>query len=132
MGDDQNKNELQKQIDQIAHEVGIYVEAVPLERFIPLPENAILRSLYIGTFGKVEVFIFDPYSIAFSKVDRGFDTDLDDVAFLLQRELIEISELMLPVHDVMRNPRGYDIHPLEMLNHFREVKNRFKGIREEQ
>ena len=101
MGDDQNKNELQKQIDQIAHEVGIYVEAVPLERFIPLPENAILRSLYIGTFGKVEVFIFDPYSIAFSKVDRGFDTDLDDVAFLLQRELIEISELERLVHDVM-------------------------------
>ncbi len=40
--DDINPNEFHKTILQIASELKIYMEAVPLDRFIPIPDGAIL------------------------------------------------------------------------------------------
>ncbi len=34
------------------------------------------------------MYVFDPYSIALSKVDRGFDTDLDDITFLIKKDML--------------------------------------------
>jgi hypothetical protein len=37
----------------------------------------------------------DPYTIALSKLDRGFDTDIEDVLFLLHQKLITFEQLEL-------------------------------------
>ena len=57
---------------------------VHLERFVPLPEGNEERVIRIGQFGNLEVFVVDPHSIALSKLDRGLDTDFDDLVFLIQ------------------------------------------------
>jgi len=44
-------------------------------------------------FGEIDVFILNPYLIAFSKVERGFDTDIEDVIFLIKNKYIE-TEIM--------------------------------------
>ena len=64
------------------------VEGVPIDQFIPLPNGASSRHRLIGRYGNLTAYVFDPYSIAISKIDRGFETDLQDVLFLIQRELV--------------------------------------------
>jgi len=89
IGDDINPNKLHQTIMQIARELKVHVEPVPLERFIPLPQGSENRHIHIGHFGNLEVYVADPYSIALSKLDRGFDTDFDDIVFLVQNGFVE-------------------------------------------
>jgi hypothetical protein len=48
VGDDVHPNELHRSIMQIAKELKIHVEPVPIERFSPLPEGSDKRSIRIG------------------------------------------------------------------------------------
>jgi len=64
IGDDVSPSELHQTIIRAATELKIFVEAVPLERFIPLPDGSSERSIRIGQFGNLEVYVTDPYSIA--------------------------------------------------------------------
>jgi len=77
---------------QAAKELQVHVETVPLDRFIPLPPEGTRRNIYIGQFGNLEVFAADPYSIALSKLDRGFDTDIENIVFLIQSQPINMDE----------------------------------------
>jgi hypothetical protein len=94
VGDDVNPNELHRQIIQIARELKIQVEPVPIERFIPLPKGSEERAIPIAQFGNLNVYVADPYSIALSKIDRGLDSDLEDLVFLIQRNHINLKELV--------------------------------------
>jgi hypothetical protein len=60
VGDDLTKNELQQYIDQVAQDMGIIVEAVPIAGFVPLPEDADQRKVSVGQFGAAQVHILDP------------------------------------------------------------------------
>jgi len=113
-------------MEEVAHEMGLDVEAVPIERFTPVAQDRYQRSLPFGTFGNLDVYIFDPYSIALSKIDRGFDTDIDDVVFLVQRELIILEELERLTRDVLPRAREFDVTPAEMLAHLQTVRERLK------
>jgi Nucleotidyltransferase of unknown function (DUF6036) len=126
VGDDLKKDALQKVMDEIAGEMGLDVEAVPIERFIPVPVNKSERSLRVGKFGKIDVYIFDPYSIALSKIDRGFDTDLDDVIFLIRRGIVDFEELNQITTSALAQSRKYDLNPTEILAHLQELKNRLE------
>jgi hypothetical protein len=84
VGDDVSPNQLHQTILRVAKELKISAEPVPLDRFVPLPKGSEERIIRIGTFGNLEVFVADPYSIALSKLDRGFDTDLADIVFLIR------------------------------------------------
>lgn len=124
LGDDLAPNAMHQWIIEAAQALNVYAEPVPLERFIPLPEGSRERTLYIGRFGKLEVYVADPYSIALSKLDRGFDTDLDDVVFLLRRRLIAWAELEEVVHTSLAHARGFDLDPAQMLAHLNVVQQR--------
>lgn len=50
IGDDLTKNELQQCIDQVAQDMEILVEAVPIASFVPLPEEAEQRNVSVGQF----------------------------------------------------------------------------------
>lgn len=126
IGDDLKKDDLQKAMEEIAREMDLDVEAVPIERFMPVLAGGRKRSLYFGKFGKIEVYIFDPYSIALSKIDRGFDTDLDDIIFLIKRRLVDIEELERITRDALPRAREFDMNPSEILAHLQELKDRLK------
>lgn len=96
-GDENTRSELRRVLEQIADEMHVDVEAVPLHQFIPLPPGAEQRHIPIGVYGNLRVLVFDPYSIALSKLDRGFDADIEDVVFLFRRGYVlpDILESML-------------------------------------
>src|SRR5947209_3734923 len=47
--------------------------------FIPLPSGWQERSGFVGRYGGLDVFTFDPVATALSKIERGTNQDIDDV-----------------------------------------------------
>lgn len=125
VGDDVHPNELHRTILSIAKEMDLFVDAVPIDRFVPLPEGHENRAIHIGQFENLEIFVIDPYSIALSKVDRGSFTDYDDILFLIKSGYITIVELEKIVQKAITKAGKYDLHP-EILIHFEELKSRLK------
>ena len=125
VGDDVHPSELHKTILQMARELKISIEPVPLERFVPLPKGNAERMIYIGQFGNLDIYVADPYSIAMSKLDRGFDTDLADIIFLIQTERINFNEFERMVQEALPHAHQFDFNP-DILKHLQELKNRLK------
>jgi hypothetical protein len=114
--------EFKDTIDVVSNELQVEVEIISIDKFIPLPSNATARHHNVEKFGRIEVFIFDPYSIALSKLARGFDTDIQDVLFLLRRGIIEIGILTQFVEEAIPAAWDYDIDPNELRTHLGVVK----------
>lgn len=123
IGDDIHPEPLHQTILQIAQELEIYAEPVPLDRFVPLPKGSEERVIRIGQFGNLEIFVADPYSIALSKIDRGADTDYDDLLFLIENDHIDIDEFERMVREALPLASQFDFHP-DILEHLQELKNR--------
>lgn len=124
-GDDVQPNELHRQILAKAKELKLQVEAVPLDKFIPLPDGSEERNIFIGKFANLEIYVVDPYSIALSKVDRGIFTDIDDLIFLIKNNYVSIEELENIVQKSVKQARKFDLHP-DILAHLQELKSRLK------
>jgi hypothetical protein len=125
VGNDMQKDDFQILIEEIAAELELETEPVPIERFIPLPEGNEQRKIHIGQFGNVNAYIIDPYSIALSKVDRGFETDLEDLIFLIRHNQINVEELDQIINKSLFHAGKFDFHP-EILAHFEDLKKRLK------
>ena len=123
IGDDVHPNELHRTIMEIARELKIDAEPVPLDRFVPVPTGSKARQIRIGQFGNLEIYVADPYSIALSKLDRGFDTDFDDIIFLLQQNLVSLNELERIMRDALPQAQKYDLDP-DIQAHLKELKKR--------
>jgi hypothetical protein len=79
----------------------------------------------VEKFGSIEVYIFDPYSIALSKLARGFDTDIQDILFLLRQGIIEINILTQFLEETIPAAWDYGIDPNELRTHLDVVKKIF-------
>jgi hypothetical protein len=123
VGDDVHPSELHQSIMEIAKELKIDAEPVPLDRLVPLSMGGPERHIRIGQFGNLDVYVADPYSIALSKLDRGFDTDVDDIVFLIQQNLVSLNELERIMHNALPYARKYDLDP-DIQEHFKELKKR--------
>ena len=126
IGDDISPDELGKLVIQIAQEQDIYADPVPLERFIPLPKGSESRRIEIGKFGKLLVYAADPYSIALGKLERGFDTDLADIIFLIHQKLVDLAQLQRVVEESLPRAREFDMNPADMLAHLQTIIKRLK------
>jgi hypothetical protein len=122
VGDDLQPNSLQQLMAQVANEMHIELEAVPIAKFVPLPSDTNKRAILIGQFGHLTVYIFDPYTIALSKLDRGFDTDIEDIFFLVQRQLITIEQLEAFVEDAVSQASQFDLNPTAMRRHLQVLR----------
>jgi hypothetical protein len=100
------------------------MEPVAIERFISLPDGSEEGTIHIGQFGKLEVLVADPYSIALSKLDRGFDTDFDDLVFLVRENLVEVQLLERMTEIALSRAREFDMNSTDMVAYLRELKNR--------
>lgn len=84
---------LLRELPALKESVGVNIElASPLD-FIPELPGWRERSQFVFREGGVEVYHFDLYSQALSKVERGFDQDLDDVHTMIERGLVEPGRL---------------------------------------
>jgi hypothetical protein len=98
------------------------LESVPLAEFISLPPNVEERHRYLGRYGQVDVYIFDLYSIALSKIARGFESDLEDVEFLLGQNLIVWDDLEEYFKSILPRAKNADIDPKEFEEYFNTLK----------
>jgi hypothetical protein len=81
-------------IAEIKERLAVNVElASPLD-FLPPLDGWRERSRFRFREGNLEVFDFDPYSQALSKLERGFELDLDDVRSMVDSGLVEPHELV--------------------------------------
>jgi hypothetical protein len=80
-------------IRKLKDELYVNVEESSPSDFIPLPRGANERAIFVGRFGQLDVFHFDYYSIALSKIARGTQEDFSDVLSLLQSRRMELPML---------------------------------------
>lgn len=120
--------QLREAMQAVAKEMDLDLEDVTFKEFIPLPNGANQRHRRIGQFGQLEVYVFDPYSIALSKVARGFETDMEDVVFLLQRKLIAFKELEPMVLAALPRAQDYDINPREFRQNWETLRKMAKSL----
>jgi hypothetical protein len=79
----------------------INVEEASPGDFIPLPAGAADRHEYVGRFGQLDVFHFDLYSTALSKIARGREQDFADVTALLNMRRIGWTQLEACYRDIL-------------------------------
>jgi hypothetical protein len=111
---------LQAAISAIAAELDLDLEESSPAGFMPLPVGAETRHEFIGLFGQIQAYLFDPYSMAAMKIDRAFDTDLEDVAFLVAAGRIDFSVLERLVAEVAAR---YD-EPIRLRRNLAEFKRK--------
>lgn len=75
-------------------------EASPAD-FIPLPTGYRERNEFVGRYGQLDVFHFDLYSSALSKIERGAEEDFADVLSLLQSGKLEMGYLQTCFEEVL-------------------------------
>jgi hypothetical protein len=77
------------------------IEEVSPGDFIPLPAGYRERSEYINRYGQLDVFHFDLYSTALSKIARGTEEDFDDVVSLLETGRLEMTKLAQLFNEIL-------------------------------
>lgn len=86
-------DEVLRRIAELKEELELSVElASPLDFLPPLPEWR-ERSRSRFREGSVDVFDFDLYSQALSKIERDFELDREDVKQMIERELVDPKRL---------------------------------------
>lgn len=120
----QEQQALENLMNQLATQYRLDIEAVPIGEFVPLPPGVETRRRYIGRFGKIDVFLYDLYTIALSKIARGFDTDLEDVIFLLRAGFIHLPELQQHFQTILPRAAQVDIIPSEFQQYFQALLHR--------
>lgn len=88
-------------VRSLIRDLHISVEPAGPGDFIPLPGGWDERSRFIGRYGRLDVFTFDPVSTALSKIERGSSRDIDDVLALLRRGTIDLQELRAAFEEIV-------------------------------
>jgi len=80
-------------IARLKDELGVNVELASPADFLPELPGWRERSLFVGRFGEIDVFHYDPYAQALSKIERAHERDLADVRSMLAEGLVEPERL---------------------------------------
>ena len=96
-----DEDEMVMAIRKLVEKMQINVEFAAPGDFIPLPIHWMDQARYVGRYGSIDVFYFDFYSLALSKISRGNDRDLIDVKLLLQQKLITLEDLDAAYSEVL-------------------------------
>ena len=99
--DDQDRSAFVEAVRVLQERLSLNIEEASPADFIPLPAGYLERSPVICRYGQLEVYHFDLYSTALSKIERGTESDLDDVLSLLQCGRIELAVLAEYFEEIM-------------------------------
>jgi len=80
---------LLRAIQKLKDDLEINVELASPADFIPVPAGWEDRSVFVGREGRLTYYHFDLLAQALAKLERAHSQDLDDVAAMMDRELIE-------------------------------------------
>jgi len=116
--------EAEQVLERLAAELELDLEMVPLAEFIPLPPEPETRRRFVGKYGQVDVYIYDLYSIALSKIARGFESDLEDVEFLLSQKLILWDTLETFFQNILPRASNVDIDRNEFQQYFDTLRQK--------
>jgi hypothetical protein len=86
-------DELLRALPALKERLGINIELASPPEFIPELPGWRERSPLVFREGRVDVHHFDLYSQALSKIERGFEQDLQDVRAMFERGLLEAERL---------------------------------------
>lgn len=103
--------ELQSTIEDVAQKNKIHVDIIQFEEFLKLPSGADKRHIKILDVEGIQLFVFDPYTIALSKLGRGFDYDLTDVEFMFSAQIITFDRLKEFALELVPYAWDYEIDP---------------------
>jgi hypothetical protein len=98
---DEHEAEFARVIRQLKEELQVNIELASPRDFIPLPTGWKERAKYVGRFGQVDVFHFDLYSTALSKIERGREGDYEDVLTMLRSGQITFDELARAFQNIL-------------------------------
>ncbi len=117
-------------VQGLKRELSINVEEASPGDFIPLPGGYRERSRFIGRYGALEVFHFDPYSMALSKIERGRDEDLSDVVLLLKSGHIHMSQLTAYFEEILPQVETYSLKsdPVEFQRKFAALQQLWERL----
>ncbi|MXX24696.1 MAG: hypothetical protein F4Z82_04505 [Caldilineaceae bacterium SB0668_bin_21] len=99
--DDRDHGAFIEAVRDLKERLALNIEEASPADFIPLPSGYRERSPFIGRYGQLEVFHFDLYSTALSKIERGTEGDLDDVLSLLRNGRMEFADLAGCFEEIM-------------------------------
>ncbi len=108
-------------IRQLMRQLGINVELASPADFIPLPSDWQTRSPFVGRYGNTDVFYFDYYALALSKIARGTSRDLSDVLLLAQNGLIQREDLEAAYQQILPqlgHGRFFNIDPAKFAEQY--------------
>jgi hypothetical protein len=117
---------VQTMLVQVAKDMKIGVDPIPFDEFIPLPSGAEARHRLTGRYGKLSVYVFDPYSIALSKIERGFKTDIEDIAFMLRKRIIVLEQLADMTEAMLPRAREFDLDARQIRTNLKLLRKRKK------
>jgi hypothetical protein len=95
------EGELIVAIQRLIQQMQVNVEFASPADFMPLPSQWEMHARFIGRYGKIDVFYFDFYSIALSKIERGNNRDITDVKLLVKQGIITLNELDVAYQEVL-------------------------------
>jgi hypothetical protein len=96
-----NEDDLIISIQRLIQQMQINIEFASPKDFLPLPLQWETHAQYVDRYGQIEVFYFDFYSIALSKIERGTTRDIEDVKLLVQQQRIALDELDTTYQEVL-------------------------------
>lgn len=92
---------LTAQVAQLKQKMNINIEFASPGDFIPLPTHWEARSAFIRRYDQVDVFYFDWYSLALSKMQRANRQDVLDVHLLVHHGFVDVAELDRLCQDIL-------------------------------
>ena len=112
-------------VRQVSREIEVPVEQTSPAEFLPLPFGYRDRRRYIGRYGSLEVFHFDLYSVALSKLLRASDKDLQDVVALVRSGAIERTKLERYFQEILPKIENYSLRadPQDFERRYRLFEN---------
>jgi hypothetical protein len=78
-----------RSLPELKERLDLNVELASPSDFIPELPDWRERSPFVARLGSLDVHHFDPYSQALSKVERGFEQDLEDIENMVRTGLVE-------------------------------------------
>ena len=120
-----NEDEMSESIRRLKDTMKVNVEFASPSDFIPIPSQWETNAKYVGRYGSIDVFYFDFYSIALSKIERGSTNDVNDVKLLIQHGIITLQELDNAYNEVFPRvgKRPYNrLDPQKFAEHYTAIR----------
>jgi hypothetical protein len=106
---DEYQNEFIRCLREISRQRQLPVEQASPEQFIPLPLGYQNRHQFIGRYSSLDVFHYDFYSVALSKLHRGNEKDYVDAIGMVKQGLISLPQLREQFNEVLPQLEAFDI-----------------------